>query len=204
MMKAKLTKKQLDILYECWKEGINTKERLSLIEEKMPKVSTLTALKVMRKMAKTDTKWLKWTTRQNNLIEKEKLDKKIEKERKIREREKKREERIIRKEEKLKKQAHKKKKTLISKNIDILLVDQIKEKVSKEFFFCPDTHQYVNNISCIFRIFNDFSFGSCCDKCKRMNKHIPVLEEIVNGQAKNVKKQRSKRYKTSGGSKNKE
>lgn len=69
--KTPLTKNQLEILYQCWKEGANTKERLALIEERMPKVSTLTALKIMRKMAKTDPKWLKWTTRQRNLKEKE-------------------------------------------------------------------------------------------------------------------------------------
>jgi hypothetical protein len=77
--KALLTKAQLDVLYECWKEGNDTKERLILIEQRMPKVPTPKALKVMRKMAKSDAKWLKWSTRQSNLKEKEKLNKENEK-----------------------------------------------------------------------------------------------------------------------------
>jgi len=199
--KVPLTKRQLDILYECWKEGTNTKERLSLIEERMPpKVSTLTSLKIMRRMAKTDTKWLKWTTRQNNLKEREKIEKLKEKERKIKEREQKKKYREQRREEKLQRQTQRNKKEQISKNIDPKLINELEDRISTEFFFCPETHQYVTNITCIFRVFNDFSFGTSCDKCKKMNKHIPILEEVVNGRStKSVKRQRSKRDTTGKG-----
>jgi hypothetical protein len=191
--KKVLTKKQLDILYECWKEGKDTKERLELIEERMPKVSTLLALKTMRRLAKTDPKWLKWTTRQKNLKEKEKLEKQKEKERKKAERERKKAEREHKKIERTKKRARKNQKEQISKNIDPVLSKELEKHIELELFFCPDTHQYVTNISCIFRIFGgDFSFGGPCDKCKRMDKYIPELKEFFNGR-KNacIQRQRS-------------
>jgi hypothetical protein len=199
--KAPLTKKQLDILYDCWKEGTNTKERLVLIEERMPKVPTLTALKIMRRMAKTDSKWLRWATRQKNLKEKEKLEKQKERERKKKEREQRRKEREQRKEERRKKQLHKNEREYISKNIDPSLSKELEDHIPTEFFFCPAIHQYVTNISCIFRIFGeDFSFGSSCDKCKRMDKYIPILKEFIDGRSsKNTKRQRPKRNTASKG-----
>jgi len=206
--KASLTKNQLDILYECWKEGTDTQERLALIEQHMPKVPTLKALKIMRRMAKVDTKWLKWTTRQKNLKEKEKLDKEkekqkvqAEKERRKNERERRKRDKEEKKQERVQQQNQKSQKELITKHIESSLADDLEKRIPMSFFFCPDTHQFVNNISCIFRIFSeDFSFGNSCDKCKRMDKHIPILKEIIDGRsAKGIKKQRTKRDQASSG-----
>lgn len=192
--KALLTKNQLDIIYECWKEGVDTKERLILIEQRMPKVPTLKALKIMRRMAKTDAKWLRWSTRQENLKEKEKIDKQKEREQKRKEQERRKKEREEKKKERIQKQTQKIQKEQISKYIESSLAAELKEQADLSFFFCPDIHQYVSNISCIFRIFSeDFSFGTSCDKCKRMDKYIPIIKEIIDGRSvKNTKKQRSK------------
>jgi hypothetical protein len=200
--KALLTKAQLDVLYECWKEGNDTKERLILIEQRMPKVPTPKALKVMRKMAKSDAKWLKWSTRQSNLKEKEKLNKeneknrnKEEKERKRKERELKKAEKEDKKQERVQKQIQKSQKAQISKHIESSLAGELEKHIDVSFFFCPDVHQFVNNISCIFRVFSDdVSFCNACDKCKRMDKYITILKEVTDGRsAKDLKKQRSKR-----------
>lgn len=198
-----LTKAQIDVLYECWKEGNNTKERLALIEEKLPKVSTVLALKVMRKMAKTDTKWLKWSTRQQNIKEKEKEKRKDEIERKKIEKEKRRKEREKRRIEREEKQRRKHQRERISNNIEDSLVSDMETEIPSKFFFCSETHQYVNTILCIYRIFNkDYSFGNVCDNCRKMDKYIPLLKEIVDGRS-TTKKQGTKRHKTCDGSKNK-
>lgn len=193
----KWNKKKLDILYECWKNGNDTKERLGLIEKNMPKVPSLSALKVMRKMAKTDPKWLKWKTRQKNLKEKEKLEKQKEREKKRKEKEQRRKDREEKRKIREEKLKQKKQIEKVSKNLN---QSEIKEKIQTEFFFCPDTNQYVSNISCIFRIFGELSFGNVCDKCKRMNKYLPIIQEGIDGETEKNKRKRVKKHSSSEGS----
>ena len=182
-----LTKKQLNVLYECWKDAENTKERLALIEERLPKVPSLAALSIMRKMAKTETKWLKWATRQKNQKEREKLEKKKAREKKKIEREKKRKEREVKKEEKKKFEKAKTKMDKIREAFKKKHIEALKEQVEPDFFFCGALQHFVNNICCIYRVFSEedgFSLGSQCDKCSKMNKYTPIVEEIIKNAEK--------------------
>jgi hypothetical protein len=195
--KAKLTKKQMDILYECWKNGDNTKERLALIEQNLPRVPSLTALSIMRRMARTDTKWLKMATRKKNQQEKEKLEKKRAREKKKAEAEKKRAAREEKKKAKTKQDAQKRRLARIRKAFGTSYLPTLEEKIEPEFFFCPSVHQYVHNLSCIFRIFSDefnVSLSSGCDKCSKMDKFISIIEEIIKdgGQGKTRRHKASK------------
>jgi hypothetical protein len=208
--KKTLTKKQFNILYECWKNADNTKDRLVLIEENLPKVPSLAALSIMRRMAKTDPKWLKMTTRKKNKKEKERIQKQKERENKKIEKEKRR----IEREEKRKKRNEVKKQknqlAFIREKLSIKYSKVVTDKVGSKFFFCPDTHQFVNNISCIFRIFSNEHSLSCCSQCERclkFNKHILTLEEIIENdkrtKASQNKTKRVTRDKASSRSKNK-
>lgn len=206
--KKTLTKKQLDILYECWKNADTTKDRLALIERDLPKVPSLAALSIMRRMAKSDSKWLKWSTRKKNIKEKEKLEKQKERERKKLEREQKRKEREEKRKERDEAKKHKSQLTLIREELKDGHFERVTDAIEDKYFFCPDVHQFVNTISCVFRIFSDehlLSRCTQCDKCSRFSKHIPILEEIIkDGRRKKAPPNKTKgatRSKTSAGSK---
>ena len=190
----KFTQAQLDTLYECWKEADNYKDRLVLIEERLPKVPPLSALKKMRNLAKTDSKWIRWSTRKSNEKEREKLSKQKEKEKKQEELLKKRKAREEKKKLREEKKRLKEEKNNIGSIRDKLLIehyDDITERIEPRYFFCADTHQYVHNISCIFRLFSNqhnFSPGGACDKCNRMDKYISTLTEVIeNGRQKRIR-----------------
>lgn len=183
----KFTKVQLDALYECWKDADNYKDRLALIEERLPKIPSLSALKKMRKLARTDTKWLKWATRQKNALEREKLTKKKEKERKKEDVFLRRVAREERKKLKKEKSVEKSIRDKIGEKLLFEHAEKIGELIEPQYFFCTSTHQYINNISCIYRLFsNEYNF-SPCDKCSKMDKHIPILMEVIkHGRQKRV------------------
>jgi hypothetical protein len=186
--KKRFSKKQLDTLYECWKDADNYKDRTALIEARLPKLPVLAALKEMRSLAKNETKWLKWAARKKNEEKKEKLAKKKEREQKKEEMQKKR---MIRKERKKCREINITEKTLREKVRRRLLVShysKVQEEIEQKFFFCNDVQQYVNNISCIFRLFSEqheFSPGGSCDKCSYMDKHIPTLMEVIKNGRQN-------------------
>jgi hypothetical protein len=202
--KTKWTKKKLDVLYECWKSADTHKERLELIEQYLPKIPPLAALNKMRAMVKTDVKWAKMATRKKNQKEKEKesirkakVARKKEVERKKLEIEKRKQ---MREEKRAKKKQRKERKVIKNSIRDLLMRDdleKISEAIEPEFFFCSDMQQFVNNISCIFRVFsNDYGLVvGKCEKCKKMNKYISVLEEVVQ----NARQKRSKSNKTRKG-----
>jgi hypothetical protein len=192
-----LTKKQLNILYECWKDADNYKDRLALIEERLPKVPSLAALSIMRKMAKSDTKWLKWATRKKNQKEREKLEKKKEREKKQKEKERKKIERKKKKEEKKKVEKERSKMSKIRKALKKQHIDVVQKQIEPDFLFCGVFHHFVNNISCIYRVFSDegFPLGSQCEKCSKMNKYASVVEEIIKNAGKETR-----RHKASKGS----
>ena len=197
MAKKKLTKKQIEILYECWKEGNNTKERLVLIEKNLPGVSPLVALGTMRSLAKTDTKWLKMATRKKNVEEKEKNDKQEAKEKKKLVSQKKKEERVKKKEERDKIKSHKEQIQSIKSCLNESHFDKICEILKTEYFFCPDIDQYVNNISCLYRVFGEHPIlDTKCLKCSRMNKYIPEIEEITNGRQKEIRRHRTSKKRS--------
>lgn len=192
--KKKFTKAQLEILFECWKNGNNTKEWLDLIAKNLPKVSQLAALSAMRSLVKTDAAWQKADTRKKNKKEKEKREKKAEKEKKKAAAVQKKQEREKRKAEKEKVKAYKERIENIKQNLKASDMNSLLEKINAEYFFCSEMDQYVNNISCIFKVFSDeYSelLDTKCEKCEKMNKHIPVLEEIVNARSKKTRRHRT-------------
>ncbi len=185
-MKKKIwNEESLNILYECWKNNESIKEQLLEAANKLPKISQPEILSMMRKMAKTDTKWLKWATRIKTQKEKE-----IEKEKQAIAAKK---ELIIKKRQERENKRKIKEKVLLHKNVieelksklDQSFSKSISELIKPEFFFCPDVSQYVNNNSCIFRVFsNCIPVDSQCAECKRMDKHIDLIREAINGRQK--------------------
>jgi len=204
--RKKWTKKQLDVLYECWKGADSNKERLLLVEEKLPKVPSLAALNKMRTMAKSDSKWIGMATRKKNQKEKEKLSIELEKQRKRDEIEKKKLERERKRKEREEKRQRREEmrteKTLKEKIKSSLLLkdeEKIKKEMDPKLFFCSKIHQFISEISCIFRIFSE-EYGSPsgpCEKCVKMDKHIPLLQEVI----KNGRQKRVRSNKASSGSK---
>ena len=197
MAKKKLTKKQVEILYECWKEGNNTKEWLALIEKNLPDISSLVALSTMRSLAKTDTKWLKMATRKKNVEEKEKDEKRAAKEKKKITAQNKKEERAKKREEKDKIKSHKEQIQSIKSCLNESHFDKICEILKTEYFFCAEIDQYVNNISCLYRVFGEHPIlDNKCLKCSKMNKFIPEIEEIVNGRQKEIGRHRTSKKRS--------
>jgi len=182
--KKKFTKKQEDIIYECWKNGNTYKEKLALLEKELPNISHPDALSYMRKASKNDTKWLKYATRKKNEKEKEKLEKKKEREKKKIILAKKRKEREERRRKREERQKVKKDKEKVKKNLSPKHISKICDKVPPEFFYCPDVKQYVNKISCIYRVFGkdkkyNYSPDGPCSSCKRMDKYMDIIKEIT-------------------------
>lgn len=194
----KLNKNQLEILYECWKNADDTKSRLALIEKDLPKVPSLVALSIMRKMAKSDPKWLKMATRKKNQEEKEKQEKKDIIKKKKQEKEQRKIEREKKQKEKKKIEKEKKSLSKIKENLKAENINKLKELIKTEFFFCPEVSQYVNNISCIFRIFSNdgIVLDSKCEKCMKMNNYLNEINEVINGRQKEIG-----RHKTGAGDK---
>jgi len=181
--KKKLTKPQLEILFDCWKNGNNTKEWLELIVNRLPKVQSLLALSIMRKMAKTDEQWIKAATKKKNKLEKEKREKFIEKEKKKVAASQRKQEREKKCQIKKEKQAEKIVRQNLYEKLTLSVVKQLEEKIKPEFFFCTEAQQYINNIACIFRLFSkEFVeiVPSYCSNCKKMNCYISTIEEIIN------------------------
>lgn len=198
--KNKFTEKQLDALFECWKDADNYQDRLKLIEQRLPDIPALPALGVMRKLAKNDPKWLRSNTRKKNQKEREKLEKQQVREKKIAEKENKKREREERRQLKTEKKVQKIVRTKLLEGLDKKHVNAITLKIEPKFFFCQEVQQYVHNIPCVFRVFSkefETLLPSSCEKCKKMDEYIKIIEEIVDGGQKTVR-----RYKTRKGSKN--
>lgn len=180
------TEEKLNILYDCWKNAENTQDRIKLIEKELSNIALPKALAMMRKMAKEDTKWLKWATRKKNEVERVKLEKKQARAKRKAEVEQRRKERLMRKQAREEKQEENKVKENIRKKISTSHIEEIQKKIDFQFFFCPDVNYYVNNHSCIFRIFQkpdkySFNFSGPCAKCVRMDKYLDKIEEVING-----------------------
>lgn len=187
MAQKKLTKKQIDILYECWKNSETTKDRITLIEKNLPLVPSLAALGVMRKMEKTDPKWLKMSTRKKNKKEQEKINKQREKENRKIEIETKRTERESKRIEREKLNLEKNKLNNIRTNLKEKHFDKITEIIGNNFLFCSKIQQYVSSVSCIFKLFSDecaFMKLASCEKCLKFHKHIPIIEEMLKDETK--------------------
>lgn len=176
------TEETLEILYECWKNIESEKELAFCISEKLPKIHPIAALSMVRKLLKTDKKWMQMATRKKNQKEKIKLEKLKEKENKLKLKE---EKKIVREESKKvkeKKLIESKIRENIKEKLDQSYTEEINKHIKDIFFFCNDVQQYVPTISCIFRVFGSevFSYCSECEKCKHMEKYSPSLREIIN------------------------
>lgn len=202
-MAKKLTKSQLDVLFECWKDGDTTKDRLELVAKRLPKISPLVAISTMRTMSKTDIRWQKMATRKRNKEEKEKLEKVAKKEEKKVLAVQKKTETEKKKLEKDKIKKEKDRINYIKENFKTSHSKEIINRIGIEYFFCSDLDQYTNNISCLFRLFsNEYPviLDTKCESCIKMNKYISLIEEIL----KNERATEHKRYKTRKGSEIKE
>lgn len=179
------SKNRKDILFNCWKEADNYKDRIILAEKKLTDISMPEVLKAMRKFARTEPEWLKWSNQKNKEKERQKLEKKKEKERILAERAKKRKLREERKMEKEKDEKHKNILTALKTILNTNHKSKLEQKIKSELFFCPDVQHYVNNISCIYRVFGEdtkykFIPGGPCEKCKRMDKYLDTIKEVIN------------------------
>jgi hypothetical protein len=203
MKTKKWSQEQLDILYECWKDGKKPRNIIPLIQKRLPNSPLPKALGLIRKLSKTDPKWVGWITRTTNKEENKKLIQQQEKEQKRLEKEKKKQLRAEKKKLREEKKAKKELKHVLKRKVLLNCSDEIKEKINPEFFFCSDVGQFVNNNSCIVRVFGGehegFSHGGPCDKCNRMDKYIPIIEEIANGR----QEKKLRKHSTSSGPKDK-
>ena len=200
------SEKQIDELYEIWKEAGSEKEMVSLIIERLPSVVPFAALGLIRKLSKTDKKWLQMSTRKKNQKEKAKLDKIKQREEKKKLREEKRRVREEKKKLKEKKLEEKKSINDVKENLDLRCIEELNKHIENKFFFCSHVQQYVPTISCICRVFGKEGFLHCsdCESCKHMDKYLSIIKEILNGGEKTSKQNEPKRNKTSGGSEGKE
>ncbi|MHA2220019.1 MAG: hypothetical protein ACXACY_29355 [Candidatus Hodarchaeales archaeon] len=161
------------------------------MEKRLPKISLISGLKIMRRMAKTDKKWISWATRQKNLKEKEKIER--QKRREVEEQDKERR-KIERERNKTEKDNIEVKKKLLEHIGDTLgpsHTDILKERVDCNFFFCLDVQQFAQNISCIYRVFSNETnsiFNNSCAKCRKMDKYINIIKEVIDGRQERTRK----------------
>jgi hypothetical protein len=163
------SKTQLAALHECWKAARNRQEFLALVSEKPPPL----AWSLVRKLSRTDREW-QMTARQK---ERDREERKLAKERM-------RQERLKRRDERQRAQEWREQRGTLRVGLKESHAKRVAKEIGTDFFFCPDVRQYVCRLSCIFRVFSEndmygFSHGGPCEKCERMDEHIPVLEKII-------------------------
>ena len=167
MKKKKYSNEDLNELFLCWQEKNTYKERLELVAEKLPHLPQIEALNVMRKMAMTDKRWIKFKKQKNERLKKEKLAKQKER---------------LEKSLKAKTKSEKKK---IQNQLNETHKDQLKNVVKDELFYCGKVVSFTSTISCIYKIYGGkdeygFSAGEPCESCTLMNKYLPKIKEIIN------------------------
>ena len=199
------TPKILDILYECWKESESEKELAFCLEKKLPKIHPIAALSKIRKLAKTEKKWMQMVTRKKNQKEKIKNEKIKAKKEKVKLREEKKVQREEKRKHREKKLSEKRIREDVRKKLDRSYIDDISSHIDSVFFFCSDVQQYVPTISCIYRVFGTETFSHCseCIKCKHMEKYLPIIKELQYDRENVAKQNETGRHKASSGSKGK-
>jgi hypothetical protein len=173
MRKRKLTGKQLDALFDCWVSTLGRKDFIAAVAQKIPELSPPTAFAAVRKLSKSDQKWIEATKRKENAKEQAKLiisQKKEEKQKKRQEKE--------RAQEKTQRQEGLRQ-SLTSKH-----VTDVAKEIPADVFFCPKVYQFTNVIACIFRTYSEETqYGlipnPACLACTLHEKYMPVLEHIV-------------------------
>jgi hypothetical protein len=135
-----------------------------------------TAWEIVRRFLKTNRTWM---------IEAQRKKKRKEDKKRIAE-DKRRERQAIRK-EKEKNKAYLDRCEEIRKWLGHRHMSKILDKVGLSFSFCTDIRYQVSIIACIFRVFYrdkkyEFSYSGECGACKKMDKYIPLLEEIMKNE----------------------
>jgi hypothetical protein len=166
-------KKILDLIHECWESTATRKACLELLADKVPEMPPPAAWGIIRKLSKTDKRWI--LTARKKQREKEALKQA---------RERRRAERAKRREARERKKEWRDRQDSFRKKLSAKHLEKIQKRIEAEFFFCPDTKQHVNNIACIFRVFSGddwfgFSHSGPCARCKRMDKHLPEIEKAI-------------------------
>ena len=158
----KIQRSRYEDLFKCWLDGKTKKERLDLAIKQFPNISPVSILKTARKLIKTDDRWKVWAEtekQKKQFLKKERAEKKE-----------------YRKELKNEQEEKDEIREVLTKNN----IKELQDNIKPYIFYCPDIEQQMNSTSCIFRVFNtDVEFGSPCDRCKRMDKHIEKIKEVV-------------------------
>jgi len=163
------SKAQIATLHECWKTSHNRRECLALVSKKLPGMPPPIAWSLVRKLSRSDHDW-QITARQK--------DREREEQRLIQERI--RQDRLKRKDERKKAQEWQDQRRKLRLTLEKSYAKLIAEEIGTDFFFCPDVRQYMCRLACIFRVFSEHDeYGSLCEKCGRMDEHIPALERII-------------------------
>lgn len=167
------TKAQLTVLHECWKASHDRRECFALIARRIPEMPPPIAWSLVRKLSRTDPEWQKTARRK----ERDKEERATAKERV-------RQERLRRRDERQKIQEWKTQRESLRAQLCEKHAKRVAKEIGTDFFFCSDVRQHVCRLSCVFRVFSGqgvqgFSHGGPCEKCERMDGHIPALEKIV-------------------------
>ena len=168
------TKRQLNLLHECWKATLTRKTCLEMVAQKLPEMPPPAAWALVRKLSRTERSWI-MTARQ----------KERDKEQKKRDQEKARTDRVRRREERERAKEKRDQRYGIRDILTDAHADKVAEEIGTDFFFCPDMRQQVSVLTCVFRVFSPpsqygFSYGGPCASCKRMDKHLPTLESLIS------------------------
>jgi hypothetical protein len=177
------TRQQLNALHECWKSTTSRKACLELVAQRLPEMPPPAAWFLVRKLSRTEKAWI--MTARQKVREKERRKEDLERSREARHR---------RREERERAQIRRDKRSDMRDRLDDSHAGKIAAEINADFFFCPDVKQHVSPLSCIYRIFSgtgeyDFSYGEPCSTCRRMDKHIPVIESVLSKKERGNAKQ---------------
>lgn len=169
------SKAQLDTLHECWKAANSRQKYLELVAQRLPGIPPPVALSLARKLSRSDRDW-QMTARRK---EREREENRLAKERS-------RQDKLRRRDERQRAREWKGQREAIREALSDRHADRVAKEVGTGFFFCPDARQHVCRMSCVFRVFSKddrygFSHGGPCERCERMDEHIPALERIIGG-----------------------
>jgi len=182
MKRGKYSNKELETLYQCWRDGVTKTATIELIKQNMPRRVPSSAYQQVYTLSKEDPKWKKLATRRQNAKKQKKqsVEEKREEGRKIREEKKK---------ELKKKSLLFRKKDFIVDNLTSDHVDEIQEMMELDFFFCQKQKSFTTNIACIFRKFSKadeygFKFSGVCDKCRKFDEYTDAIYKMLKGENK--------------------
>lgn len=178
--RGKYSVKELEMLYECWRDGITKAKTVELIKEKLPRRTSASAYQQIYLLSKDDPKWKKLASRRQNTKDQQKqeLEEKREEKRQLRE---------LKKKELKIRSLSLTKKGFITENLKSDHAEQIQEMMTLDFFFCQKQKSFTTNVACIFRKFSKedkygFKFSGICDKCKKLDEFTDSIYKMLKGE----------------------